>query len=39
MAGNGSCYTREKKGFMPELVQTFFNDRLKYKKLMELGNH
>ena len=20
MAGNGSCYTREKKGFMPELV-------------------
>tara|TARA_Y100000385_G_scaffold269797_1_gene308212 strand:- start:41 stop:1831 length:1791 start_codon:yes stop_codon:yes gene_type:complete len=35
MAGNGSCYTRDKKGFMPELVQTFFNDRLKYKKLMQ----
>ena len=35
MAGNGSCYTREKKGFMPELVQTFFNDRLRYKKLMQ----
>ena len=35
MAGNGSCYTREKKGFMPELVQTFFNDRQKYKKLMQ----
>ena len=35
MAGNGSWYTREKKGFMPELVQTFFNDRLRYKKLMQ----
>ena len=35
MAGNGSCYTRDKKGFMPELVQTFFNDRLKYKRLMQ----
>ena len=35
MAGNGSCYTREKKGYFPEIVQKFFNDRLKYKKLMQ----
>jgi DNA polymerase elongation subunit (family B) len=35
MAGNGSCYTREKKGLFPEIVQKFFNDRLKYKKLMQ----
>ena len=35
MAGNGSCYTREKKGHFPEIVQKFFNDRIKYKKLMQ----
>ena len=35
MAGNGSCYTREKKGYFPEIVQKFFNDRLRYKKLMQ----
>tara|TARA_B100001109_G_scaffold140766_1_gene114585 strand:- start:6506 stop:9007 length:2502 start_codon:yes stop_codon:yes gene_type:complete len=35
MAGNGSCYTREKKGLFPEIVQKFFDDRLKYKKLMQ----
>ena len=35
MAGNGSCYTREKKGLFPEIVQKFFDDRLRYKKLMQ----
>ena len=35
MAGNGSCYTRDKKGLFPEIVQKFFDDRLKYKKLMQ----
>ena len=35
MAGNGSCYTRDKKGLFPEIVQKFFNDRIKYKKLMQ----
>ena len=35
MASNGTCYTREKQGLFPEIVQKFFNDRLKYKKLMQ----
>jgi len=35
MAGNGSCYTRDAKGHFPEIVQKFFNDRVKYKKLMQ----
>ena len=35
MAANGTCYTREKQGLFPEIVQKFFNDRLKYKKLMQ----
>ena len=35
MAGNGSCYTRDKKGLFPEIVQKFFDDRLRYKKLMQ----
>lgn len=34
MAGNGHCFTREKKGYFPEIVQKFFDDRQKYKKLM-----
>ena len=28
MAANGTCYTREKQGLFPEIVQKFFNDRL-----------
>ncbi len=35
MAGNGSCYTREKRGLFPEIVQKFFDDRLRYKRLMQ----
>ena len=35
MAANGTCYSREKQGLFPEIVQKFFNDRLKYKKLMQ----
>ena len=34
MAANGTCYSREKQGLFPEIVQKFFNDRLKYKRLM-----
>tara|TARA_B100000131_G_scaffold252844_1_gene246784 strand:- start:3199 stop:5697 length:2499 start_codon:yes stop_codon:yes gene_type:complete len=35
MAANGTCYTREKQGLFPEIVQKFFDDRLRYKKLMQ----
>ena len=35
MAANGTCYTREKQGLFPEIVQKFFNDRLRYKRLMQ----
>ena len=35
MAANGTCYKREKQGLFPEIVQKFFNDRLRYKKLMQ----
>ena len=35
MAANGTCYKRDKQGLFPEIVQKFFNDRLKYKKLMQ----
>jgi len=34
MASNGYCFTRDKKGYFPEIVQKFFDDRQKYKKLM-----
>ena len=35
MAANGTCYKRDKQGLFPEIVQKFFDDRLKYKKLMQ----
>ena len=35
MAANGTCYSREKQGLFPEIVQKFFNDRLRYKRLMQ----
>jgi DNA polymerase elongation subunit (family B) len=35
VAGNGQCFSREKLGYMPEIVQKFFDDRQKYKKLMK----
>jgi len=34
MAANGYCFTRERQGYFPEIVQKFFDDRQKYKKLM-----
>jgi DNA polymerase elongation subunit (family B) len=34
MTSNGYCYTREKQGKFPEIVQKFFDDRQRYKKLM-----
>ena len=35
MAANGVCFSREQKGLFPEIVQKFFDDRLRYKKLMQ----
>jgi len=34
MTANGYCYTRERQGLFPEIVQKFFDDRQRYKKLM-----
>ena len=34
MTANGYCYTRKKMGMFPEIVQKFFDDRQRYKKLM-----
>jgi DNA polymerase elongation subunit (family B) len=34
MTSNGYCYTRNKQGVFPEIVQKFFDDRQRYKKLM-----
>jgi len=34
MTANGYCYTRTKQGVFPEIVQKFFDDRQRYKKLM-----
>ena len=35
MAANGVCFSREQKGLFPEIVQKFFDDRLRYKGLMQ----
>ena len=35
VAANGQCFSRSKLGYMPEIVQKFFDDRQKYKKLMK----
>jgi DNA polymerase elongation subunit (family B) len=34
MTANGDCFTRKKMGMFPEIVQKFFDDRQRYKKLM-----
>ena len=34
LAGNGHTFSREKKGFLPDIVSTIFNDRKMYKKKM-----
>jgi len=34
MTANGYCFSREKQGIFPEIVEKLFDDRKKYKKLM-----
>ena len=34
LTANGVCYTKEKLGFMPELMETMYKNRSKFKKQM-----
>ena len=34
MAANGWCFRRDKRGFLPELMQSMYGDRSKFKKQM-----
>lgn len=34
MTSNGYCFTRDKQGIFPEIVEKLFNDRTKYKTAM-----
>ena len=34
MTPNGAFFRKDKNGFLPELMETMYNDRVKYKKLM-----
>jgi DNA polymerase elongation subunit (family B) len=34
MTPNGAFFRKDKKGFMPELMESVYNERVKYKKLM-----
>jgi len=34
MTPNGAFFRKDKRGFLPELMETIYNDRTKYKKLM-----
>lgn len=34
MAANGHYFTREHQGFLPEMMETMYDDRSKYKRLM-----
>ena len=34
MAANGHYFRKDKQGFLPEMMQTMYDDRSKYKKLM-----
>ena len=34
MTPNGAFFRKDKRGFLPELMETMYNDRTKYKKLM-----
>ena len=34
IAANGCTYHKDKQGFLPALMETMYNDRTKYKKLM-----
>ena len=31
---NGAFFRKDKRGFLPELMETIYNDRVKYKKLL-----
>ena len=33
MNSNGAFFGKDKRGFLPELMETIYNDRVKYKKL------
>ena len=34
MAPNGAFFRKDKRGFLPELMETIYNDRVRYKKLL-----
>ena len=34
MTPNGALFKTNKKGFLPEIMESMYNDRVKYKKLM-----
>jgi len=34
MTPNGAFFRKDKRGFLPEIMETMYNDRTKYKKLM-----
>ena len=34
MAPNGAFFRKDKRGFLPELMETIYNDRVKYKTLL-----
>jgi len=34
LSANGWCYTKEKKGFLPALMEEMYNNRSKFKKMM-----
>lgn len=34
IAGNGALFRRDKRGVLPELMQRYYDDRKKYKKMM-----
>ena len=34
MTPNGAFFRKDKRGFLPELMETMYNDRTKYKRLM-----
>jgi DNA polymerase elongation subunit (family B) len=34
MTPNGAFFKKDKKGFLPEIMESMYNDRVKYKKLM-----
>lgn len=40
VAANGTCYTKEKKGFLPAIMEKLYNERKMYKdKMIEAQKH